>query len=79
MNKPITGYIATVQFNDEPEPISGYIFKIGSFDEDNATEEEHIADQNVFYYLRDEKEIEVLSSDKGAQDFIVLSYEPLYG
>lgn len=78
MNKPITGFIATVQFNDEPEPISGYIFKIGSFDEETASEEEIIADTNVFYYLQDEKEMETLATDKGAQDFIVLSYEPLY-
>lgn len=77
LRKIITGYVATVQFSDEPEPISGYIFKIGSFDEDNATEEERIADQNVFYYLQNEKEIEELK-EKGNQDFIVLSYEPLY-
>lgn len=78
MNKPITGYIATVQFSDEPEPISGYIFKIGSFDEETASEEEILADANVFYYLQDEQEMELLKTDGGAQDFIVLSYEPLY-
>lgn len=78
MTKPITGYIATVQFNDEPEPISGYIFKIGSFDEETASEEEILADTNVFYYLQDEQEMELLKTNGGAQDFIVLSYEPLY-
>lgn len=77
MNKSITGYIATVQFNDEPELISGYIFKIGSFDEETATEEECIADANVFFYLQDEQEIEQLK-EHGSVDFIVLSYEPLY-
>ena len=70
--------ISLYSFNDESEPISGYIFKIGAFDEENATEEERITDSNVFYYLQDEKEMEILATDKGAQDFIVLSYEPLY-
>lgn len=75
--KKITGYVATVQFNNEPEPISGYIFKIGSFDEETATEEEILADANVFYYLQNEHEMEQMK-ENGANDFVVLSYEPLY-
>jgi hypothetical protein len=74
----VKGFVATVEFLDTHEVVSGVIFKVGIFDEENATEEEMLADQNVFYYLQDEEEIEILKTGCGAGDFIVLDAEPLY-
>jgi len=76
-DEQITGYTVTIQFNDEPEPISGYIIKVGSFDEETATEQEKIDDQNVFFYIDSPEHIEDLKKE-GAEDFVVLSAEPIY-
>lgn len=76
-DKQITGYVVTIQFNGEPEPISGYIIKVGSFEEETETEQEKIDDQNIFFYIDSPEHIEDLKKE-GAEDFVVLSAEPIY-
>ena len=75
----ITYFVAELYFKDEPdESISGYIFKVGGFDEENATEEEKLADMNVFFYLQDEKDMEGLKDTENGEDFVVTSFDAYY-
>jgi len=73
----ITGYNAIIQFEDGDEPQQEVLIKVGSFDEETATEQEILEDEEVFYYIDSPEQIEHLKT-KGVEDFIVLSAEPIY-
>ncbi len=75
----IIGYNALIKFNDaneddDPEEV---FIKVGSFDEESATQEEIEEDESVFFYLDSPEEIEDLKKE-GVEDFIVVSAEPVY-
>ena len=75
----IIGYNALIKFNDaneddDPEEV---FIKVGSFDEESATQEEIEEDESVFFYLDSPEEIENLKK-VGVEDFIVVSAEPVY-
>lgn len=75
-NKTPIGYNATIKFDDADEPENVYI-KVGSFDDETATEQERLEDEKVFFYLDSPEQIETLKT-KGVEDFVVITAEPIY-
>ena len=68
------GAIATIQFDNEPEPIEGYYFSFGDYDEDTNSDSFGVNDHRVFYYAQGEADMIALSKPNGG-DFVILSYE----
>ena len=68
------GAIATIQFDNEPEPIEGYYFSFGDYDEDTNSDSFGVNDHRVFYYAQGEADMVALSKPNGG-DFVILSYE----
>lgn len=59
---------ATVKFINNGDVVEGMIFKNGDVNE---------YDNGIFCYIENDNDMETLSSDKGALDFIVLNYKKL--
>lgn len=71
------GAIATIQFDNEPEPIEGYYFSFGDYMEDTETDSFGVDDLRIFYYAQGVEDLESLSKPN-AGDFVVLSYQLEY-
>lgn len=74
--KPI-GAFATIRYIGEKEPIEGVYFSFGEFDEDSMEDSYGVSDLFVFFYCEGEEDLKSFTK-KGAEDFIVLSYELEY-
>jgi hypothetical protein len=70
------GYNAAIKFDDSEETENVYI-KVGSFDDETATEQERLDDEKVFFYIDSPEQIETLKT-KGVNDFIVITAESIY-
>jgi hypothetical protein len=76
IKKPI-GAFATIQYIDDEDPIEGVYFSFGEFDEDSMEDSYGVSDLFVFFYCEGEEDLKSFTK-KGAEDFIVLSYELEY-
>jgi hypothetical protein len=74
--KPI-GAFATIRYIDEKEPIEGVYFSFGEYDEDSNEDSYGINDLFIFFYCEGEEDLKSFMK-KGAEDFVVMSYELEY-
>ena len=58
-------YIATIKWLDNQEIVDDMIFKIGDIEED---------DDEIFFYLEDEKEIESFKKE-GSHEWVIINIE----
>lgn len=71
------GATATIRYIGEKEPIEGVYFSFGEYDEDNNVDSYGINDLYIFFYCEGEEDMKSYMK-RGAEDFIVLSYELEY-
>lgn len=76
MKTPIGAY-AVIQYTGESEPVDGYYFSFGDYNEETNTDSFGVNDDRVFYYAQGEPDMVALSKPNGG-DFVVLSYELEY-
>lgn len=77
MNREIIGYNATVKYKDSNIKFNVFI-KVGSFNEETATEQEKADDEDIFSYIEHAAEIGMLMDENNDKDFIVLQANPEY-
>jgi hypothetical protein len=76
-SKKAIGATATIRYIGEKEPIEGVYFSFGEYDEDNNVDSYGINDLYIFFYCEGEEDMKSYMK-RGAEDFIVLSYELEY-
>jgi hypothetical protein len=66
-----TYFTASIYFKDKPEEIlDGYVFKEGDSNQDGIGYD----DEDIFYYVEDEAEMQRLADYENGQDFVVISF-----
>lgn len=79
-NKQPIGAHALILWLDTNEEGDSYYFSFGEYNEDNEPDHDShgVPDENIFFYCEDEHELKSYMT-KGAEDFVVLGYELVYG
>lgn len=75
-NKRAIGAIANIRFHGVIET-EMQTFAFGSYDEETETNSSLMSDEDVFFYVDDEKQLIELMEQKG-EDFTVQDYKLIY-